>query len=131
MTTDEQDVSTWVGAIELAILCAPPKIRLEVLRRLVDLECERHDRIMTRYNFDPAKLKNWHAENEVVSLIIQSLARSITNSHSADEAAAILFREHRIGTDSGWLPNYLDRLPGLDVDLKRCRTISDSNAGPS
>jgi hypothetical protein len=63
-----------------------------------------------------------------VSLIIQTLVRSITNSHSSDDAATILFREHRMGTGSGWLPDYLDGLPGLDVDLKRCRAISDSNA---
>src|SRR2546421_4032309 len=129
MTTDKQDVSTWVGAIELAIFCVPPKIRLEVLRRLIDNESERHDRIITRYNFDPAKLKNWHSENEAVSLIIQTLVRSITNSHSSADAAMILFREHGMGTGSGWLPDDLDGLPGLNVDLKRCRAISDSNDG--
>jgi hypothetical protein len=129
MKTDEQDVSTWVGAIELATFCVPPKLRLEVLCRLLDNESERHDRIITRYNFDPAKLKNWHAENEAVSLIIQTLVRSITNSHSSDDAATILFREHRMGTGSGWLPDDLNGLPGLDVDLKRCRAISDSTAG--
>jgi hypothetical protein len=127
MKTNEQDVSTWVGAIELATFCVPPKIRLEVLYKLLDNECDRHDRIITRYNFDPTKLKNWHAENEAVSLIIQTLVRSITNSHSSDDAATILFREHRMGTGSGWLPDYLDGLPGLTVDLKRCRAISDSN----
>ena len=41
MTTDEQDVSTWVGAIELATFCVPPKLRLEVLCRLLDNESER------------------------------------------------------------------------------------------
>jgi hypothetical protein len=129
MMMDEQDVSTWVGAIELATFCMPPKLRLKVLHKLVENESERHDRIITRYNFDPAKLKNWRAENEAVSLIIQTLVRSITNSHSSDDAATILFREHRMGTGSGWLPDDLDGLPGLDVDLKRCRAISDSNAG--
>jgi len=116
---------TWVAC---DILCAP-KAPTEVLCRLLDNESERHDRIITRYNFDPAKLKNWHAENEAVSLIIQTLVRSITNSHSSADAAMILFQEHRMGTGSGWLPDYLDGLPGLDVDLKRCRAISDSNAG--
>ena len=65
----------------------------------------------------------------LVSLIIQTLVRSITNSHSSDDAATILFREHQLGTGSGWLPDDLNGLPGLDVDLKRCRAISDSIAG--
>jgi hypothetical protein len=129
MKTDEQDVSTWVGAIELATFCVPPKLRLEVLSRLLDNESERHDRIITRYTFDPAKLKNWHAENEAVSLIIQTLVRSITNSHSSDEAAAILFREHRMWSDIGWLPDCLNGLPGLDVDLKRCRALTPGDMG--
>jgi hypothetical protein len=128
--TSERDISIWVEALGDVMFCVPPKVRHEVLRRLTDREAQRRERpirFMTAADFDPAKFKNWHAENEAASLIIQVLVRSIANSHSSADAARVLFREHRMGTGSGWLPDYLDGLPGLVVDLKRCQAISDSN----
>jgi hypothetical protein len=46
-------------------------------------------------------------------------------------ASAVLFRRQgRGGTGSRWLPDYLDGLPGIEVDKKKCADIADT-AGPS
>ena len=59
------------------------------------------------------------------------LTWSITNNFSKEDAARILFRDHYgRGTGSGWLPDYLDGLPGITIDKAKCAEISDS-AGPS
>ncbi len=62
--------------------------------------------------------------------MVQSLVRFITNNHAPERAAAILFREHRApgfhGTGSGFLPDYLDGLPGLTVDHGRCIKIAEA-----
>jgi hypothetical protein len=34
-----------------------------------------------------------------------------------------------MGSDIGWLPDYLDGLPGLDVELKRCRALTPGDMG--
>ena len=41
-----------------------------------------------------------------------------------------LFREHRNGTGSGWVPEALDGLPGIKVNRNKCAAIADA-AGPS
>jgi hypothetical protein len=118
-----------LGPLSLRYFVCPQRSALRSCAGLSPTSPSATIELLTRYTFDPAKLKNWHAENEAVSLIIQTLVRSITNSHSSDEAAAILFREHRMGNDIGWLPDYLDGLPGLDVDLKRCRALTHGDMG--
>ena len=62
--------------------------------------------------------------------MVQVLTRSITNNFSKEDAAKVLFREHRHGTGSGWLPDYLDGLPGIEVDRETCAAIADE-VGPS
>jgi hypothetical protein len=132
-TADERMIAVWFKAMQNVLFCAPPAVRLELLNRLTAREIERTEkpiRLISLADFDPAMFENRHAEKEAASVIIQVLVRSITNNHSPDDAAKVLFREHRRGTGSGWLPDYLDGLPGIRVDLKRCATISDCN-GPS
>jgi len=130
-TADERLIAVWFKAMENVLFCLPPAVRLEVLHRLTASEIERcendHIRLISLADFDLATLQNWHAVKEAASLIVQVLVRSITNNHSPNDAAKVLFREHRRGTGSGWLPDYLDGLPGITVDLKRCETISASN----
>jgi hypothetical protein len=127
----DEHVAVWFAALEDVLFCVPRDFRLEALRRLISSEEERQSadslRVWTVSDFDPAEFKFWHAEKEAASLIIQVLVRSITNNHSKDDAARVLFREHRMGTGSGWLPDYLDGLPGITVDLKRCQAIADAN----
>jgi hypothetical protein len=131
-TADERTIAVWFKAMESVLFCLPPAVRLDVLHRLMTSEIERIERenepirLKSFADFDLATLENWHAVKEAASLIIQVLVRSITNNHSPDDSAKVLFREHRRGTGSGWLPDYLDGLPGITVDLKRCEVISNS-----
>ncbi len=126
----------WREAIEDALFCVPPSIRGEVLAELMEKEKERAARDpLTAFTFltvaDLVKpcesdgLFNHIAE--ATSLIVQVLVRSITNSHSAEDAAKILFREHRHGTGGRWLPAYLRDLPGIRIDIKKAAKISDEN----
>jgi hypothetical protein len=127
----DENVAVWSAALEDVLFCVPRNLRLEALRRLISSEEERQSagplRFWTVADLDAAEFKYWHAEKEAASLIIQVLVRSITNNHSEADAARVLFREHRGGTGSGWLPDYLDGLPGITVDLKRCQAIADAN----
>jgi hypothetical protein len=133
-TADERTIAVWFKAMENVLFCLPPAVRLEVLHRLTASEIERIQcrkneiiQLISLADFDLATFENWRAVKEAASLIIQVLVRSITNNHSPNDAAKVLFREHRRGTGSGWLPDYLDGLPGITVDLKRCHTISACN----
>ena len=63
--------------------------------------------------------------------MVQVLTRSITNNFSKEDAAKVLFRRQgRDGTGSRWLPDYLDGLPGIEVDRETCAAIADE-VGPS
>jgi hypothetical protein len=129
----EKDISIWSDAIDDVLFCVPPGLRLDVLRRLVDNEVKRQQQPALQpisLDYDPGMFKHWHAEMEAKSLIVQVLTRTITNNHSPDNAARVLFREHPTGTGSGWLPDYLDGLPGVVINRKRCVAITNSN-GPS
>jgi hypothetical protein len=109
-------VLIWFGALKRVLFCVPTSVRLEVLRKLTDSEIERQKEppvtVINASEFVyPREFEYRRPQHEAVSLIIM-LVRSITSSHSPDEAAKVLFREHRRGTGSGWLPDYLDRLTG-------------------
>jgi hypothetical protein len=60
------------------------------------------------------------------SKVVCTFARDISNNHSKQDAARILFADHR-GTipGSGWLPDYLDGLPGLSVNRKNIAAMSE------
>jgi hypothetical protein len=127
----------WREAMEEALFCVPPSIRGEVLAELSEKEKERaaqraaHGPFVVLTMADLAKpcdhdgLFNHIAE--ATSLIVQVLVRSITNEHSAEDAAKILFREHRRGTGGRWLPAYLRDLPGIEIDIAKAAKISDEN----
>jgi hypothetical protein len=36
--------------------------------------------------------------------------------------------EHREGSGSGWLPDYLDGLPGIKVDIKKAAELAEQAA---
>lgn len=128
---NERDAAIWTRVLEYVMFCVPNDVRAEVLRRLSEVKPEAPLKV-TRLSEAEANenLKFHHAQQEAASLLVQVLARSITNSNSPEGASKILFREHRSGTGSGWLPDYLDSLPGISVDLNHCRKIAAGN-GPS
>jgi hypothetical protein len=126
----------WREAIEDALFCVPPAIRGEVLAELVEKEKERAARepfvVWTVADLmKPCETDGlFNHIAEATSLIVQVLVRSITNSHSGEDAAKILFREHRHGTGGRWLPDYLDGLPGIKIDRAKAAKIADE-AGKS
>jgi hypothetical protein len=146
--TTEQEIIVWREALYEALLCAPWEVRGEVLKQIAD----KHAASMA----GAGQMKAWtleemHAETaretdewnagedaelppprdlrifQAQSVIVQVLTRAITNHHSADGAATILFRphrEHRAGSGSGWLPDYLNNLAGVTVDRAKCAALA-------
>jgi hypothetical protein len=68
-------------------------------------------RCLQRYAATAPGIRHWNVIMRLKSLLVQVFVRDITNNHSKADAAAILFVEHRHGTGSGWLPDYLRDLP--------------------
>ena len=136
MTTDQQAFAWFKALNNILESCVPNSVRLDVLRRLTDDEIERQKKAGELQIYTAAEFVNdpkfreylkYHGEvMEAYSIIIQVLTRLITNNHSPEDAAKILFREHRRGTGSRWLPDYLDNLPGIEVDRKLCLQIAET-----
>jgi hypothetical protein len=134
---DHEATEIWTEALKEVSRCVPHEVREQVLTALLEKERARareREPGLTFIDFSnwdsvPAALER-RAKKEAVSLLIQVLTRWITRDHSKEEAARILFREHRHGRGSGWLPDHLDGMPGIAVDRKRCADIA-SSAGRS
>jgi hypothetical protein len=109
-----------------ASCCAPAKWRGQVgeeLRWLQDAGARgtacllRRQRVEVSYPY-------WHDVMLFKSAVIQVFTPDIRNNTSAEDAAGILFQRHANGSGSGWLPDYLDALPGVRVDFKKLLTNS-------
>lgn len=125
------EVNIAADAIEDVLRLVEPGIRMDVLKALVDREtkaaAERADgelRSMELCDWTPDDEGRFRAEMTFKSLVVQTFVREITNNHSNEDAARILFREHPDGNGSGWLPDYLDGLPAVSVDLKRAAQLA-------
>jgi hypothetical protein len=133
--TDAEKLIVWREAIQKALYCVPFEHRAEVLKQLTakhadDLAGPRFKVISFQELTAPSETDGlWNPIIRASSLIVQVLVRSIRNNHSPERASAILFREHREGTGSGWLPDYLDGLPGITIDRDRCIAIAEAEAG--
>jgi hypothetical protein len=125
----ERVTKIWVGVFQpLLRRCFPHETRVRVLTALLEQERDfKPFRVISLDEIESLDFSNYTTRKEAASLLVQILTRSIRNNFSEATAAANLFREHRGGTASGWLPDYLDGLPGLPVDLKRCTEIADAN----
>lgn len=120
-------IEIWAEVLDDALHCVPREIRERVLSALLVRARAREPIQIARISeVGAGEFKNYHAEKEAVSLMVQVLTRSITNNFSKDDAAKVLFREHRNGTGSGWLHG----LPGIKVNRNKCAAIADA-AGPS
>jgi hypothetical protein len=132
------DVIIWREAMERALDCVPYDLQDEVLKRLAarreaDAKGPRFKLISVAELMQPRDSDGlWNPIDRATSVIVQTLVRFITNNHSPERAAAILFREHRgasfRGTGSGFLPDYLDGLPGITVDRDECIKIAVAEA---
>jgi hypothetical protein len=127
----EKEISVWLGVLDELLWCMPLDIRLAVLARATadqeDLVASSGIRMYSATDImnDENFTKNYWEKKEAKSLLIQVLVRNIVNNASPERAAEVLFHEHRNGTGSGWLPDYLDGLPGIKVNRKQCAAIAD------
>lgn len=140
MTDRENAVTIWAEVIEDILQIVPVAIREEIVAAVVKktekwaTDRKEHGpfRIislaeMTKdFDKDPRNMHH-HEINEAISLVIQVLVRNITSDNSPEDAAKILFREHRHGAGGRWLPEYLDGLPGITVKLKEATKIAEQN----
>jgi hypothetical protein len=153
--TAERTIIVWREAIYEVLLCVAPELRAQVLAGVGDKQAAatvRREQIaaadilpagITLKDMKAevaAEAEEWDAGEdddlppprearifEAQSVIVQVLTRTITNHHSAAQAAAILFRPHRErgeGTGSGWLPDYLDNLAGVTIDRAKCTDLA-------
>jgi hypothetical protein len=129
MTNDM--IETWTKVLSNVIAaCVPLAIREQVLTRLLEKEQKRRTEplILTSTAFTAQlDLGDSCAIEKASSVMIQVLTRNITNNHSPEDAARILFHDHYgRGTGSVWLPDYLDGLPGLTVNREHCIALANT-----
>src|SRR6476620_3255196 len=107
----------WTEALENVLrVCLPHELRVQMLAALLERDRDRDAkpfRIISVGELMAMKFADYRAKKEAYAVMIQIMTRSITNNHSPETAAALLFRDqHGYCTVSGWLPDYWDGLPG-------------------
>jgi hypothetical protein len=145
MAPTQLEIDGWRKALALALNCIPATLRADVLAQLLaeqEAPAEEWDAsdLIAGGEIRPFKTfdaSSWEGvplppprgpQMAAASAMAQVLVRSITNTHSKQAAAAILFRQHRCGAGSGWLPDYLDGLPGITVDRAKAAEFADDEA---
>ena len=119
---DVGNVEAWAEIVEDMLFLVPPEDRMKVLQLAVASEeaaiAERleHEPLgkiwcASEFPMDTPGMRHWNAIMRLKSLIIQVFTRNITNDHSPTDAAKLLFADHRYGTGSGCLGDYIDDLP--------------------
>jgi hypothetical protein len=136
MTGDEdKEVVIAATVIEDLLFLVAPSKRIEVLEAVANEEAASRKRhascgleVWTIADLPETQAgPGWRYSNSIMqfkSLIIQVFLSNITNNHSREDAAKILLMGHRNGTGSGWLPDYLDGLPAIKVDLEKAAAIA-------
>jgi hypothetical protein len=120
--SDVGNVEAWAAIIEDMLFLMPDDRRMQVLQLALQKEAaavkerEQHGLRFRPHAFNDdwkksPGIKHWHTIMRLKSLIIQVFARNITNEHSREEAARILFATHPHGDGSGALGDYIDKLP--------------------
>jgi hypothetical protein len=117
--------ATWTDALDnLIARCVPKRMREAVLLALLAKERKRSTgeplTCIDMSRWDKERAPDLHPQHEASSVMIQVLVRSIINNNSKQAAAAILFR--------GRLADYLDGLPGIKVDRKKCVAMTKEPA---
>jgi hypothetical protein len=152
MAALKRDVIVWREALSEAILCIPGPIRGEVLHELAERQKQAEAQAGQLRVWTIADMRaeadheneEWNAGQdagmppprdariaEAVAIMVQVLVRAIINRHSKKRAAEILFRQHRHGAGSGWLPDYLDGLPGIRIDRSVAARLANPEAPQS
>src|SRR5262249_43163963 len=119
---DINNIEAWAEIIEDMLYFVPFESRMQVLQ----LAVAKHEANVAEVvehgpwrpvsaaemaNTDTPGLRHWNAIMRLKSLIIQVFTRNISNNHKSTDAAKLLFAQHRYGTGSRYLGDYIDNLP--------------------
>jgi hypothetical protein len=116
---DVTSAGAWAEIIEDMLFLMPEEIRLQALDIARAKEtAEAAERAenggivwKTAADLMAMDLRHHNATMRLKGLLIQVFARDITIDHSPQDAAKILFAQHRYGNGSGRLGDYIDDLP--------------------
>jgi hypothetical protein len=123
MTEEDAEIETAALVIEHLLHLVTPDKRSAVLARAVENEKEREEhggRLNVIDAGDPEEWKRyqaspgfryWNSIMQFKARLVYVFTRNITNNHSAADAAELLFARHRMAPGSGYLAEYIDRLP--------------------
>jgi hypothetical protein len=117
---DIHNVEAWTHVIEDVLWPVPLDVRAEIMAMLAKRneearkEVEAHGGFVV-ISFDPASNdefmqavgRYWSAAMRLRSLVVQILTRRISNNHSPERAAELLYAQHRYGQGSRMLQDYL------------------------
>lgn len=119
-------IDVWAETLlDLLKPCQRRESRIQILEEMLARERIERPLVISAGELMAMKFADYGAKTEAKALMVQILVRSITNNHSPEDAAKILFRDHYgYSTGSGWLPDYLDGLPGIKVDMEKCVAIA-------
>jgi hypothetical protein len=126
---DIQNVEAWAEVVEDLLYLVPTDKRAAVLALATEKERQEQKKrdesggliIMNAAELANATFPHWNVIMRLKALLIQVLVRNITNNHSKEDAAAILFAHQRYGNGSGYLLDYLEDLPGLPKTTSAAR----------
>src|SRR5262249_39908993 len=125
---DIENVEAWAELIKDVLWLMPVERRADVLALAVKNEGAEHEERVTRggaLKFIDLTDDSWmnsprHRHRNVImrlrSLVVQVFVRRITNNHSKEDAAQILFAPHPYGNGSGLLQDYLRDLPKIELE---------------
>jgi hypothetical protein len=124
---DIENVEAWAEVIKRLLDLVPAERRNKVLALVVENHEAEHKKLeaatdslgLVSYNAADVDwmaspgTRHSHAIARLTSLVIQVFTREITNNHSPEDAAKILFAAHPHGYGSGCLRDYLSRVIDL------------------
>jgi hypothetical protein len=124
---DIKNISAWAEIVIDMLWLVPRELHEDVLKLAIERAADQKRADENGLiSWTPADTKNWLQSPGIKSygaimrlkaLLIQVFVRNITNSHSAEDAAKLLFARQRYGTGSGELRDYVGDLVGnYDTD---------------
>jgi hypothetical protein len=124
---DTKNISAWAEIIIDMLWLVPRNLHEDVLKLAIERTADQKRADETGHiSWAPADTKNWMqspgmksygAIMRLKALLIQVFVRNITNNHSAEDAAKLLFARQRFGTGNGELRDYIgDLVRDYDTD---------------
>ena len=131
----DSETEAWAVVVRSLLRLVPADKRTPVLQIAAQEQAEAdRDRasgkLLKRFTLDDAFLespgfRHWDLIMRLKSAVVYTFIRNIVGHHSPEDAARLLFKNHRRVPGSGWLPDYLARLPAIRIDRDEAARISD------